>query len=66
MKLLRWVEKKIKRLSIWDFAVLKIALVVFGIIIGAYIAGFVKSNVTLFAAIFLLLYAYLLMKILKK
>jgi len=63
MGLLDWAEEKIHRLNIWDFAMVKVALVVFGMIIGAYLAGFVKEYVWYFGAVFVLLYVIILYRV---
>ena len=66
MTLLSWAKKKIQRMGIWEFALVKIALIIFGIIIGAYISTFVKQYIWWFVVIFVVLYAILFYSILKK
>ncbi len=45
MSLIQWAEERTKALGIWDIGVLKIYCVLFGIIVGAYISGFVRQHV---------------------
>ena len=66
MSLLTWAEKKIHTLSIWDFSVLKIELVILGMIIGAYISNFVKGYVWYFIIAFVVMDSWLMYKIFKK
>lgn len=66
MTLFSWMEERIHRFGIWDFAVLKTALVIVGMMIGAYIPAFVKDNLTIFIVVFVLLYAHLLFRIFRK
>jgi len=66
MSLFSWIETKIQKYSIWDFGVLKLCVVVFGIIIGAYISTFVKDNLGIFIAIFVVSYAYLIYSFFRK
>jgi len=63
---MKWAKKKIKKMTICDYAVLKTALIILGIIIGAYIADFVKQYVMYFAIVFVALYVYLLTTMFKK
>lgn len=66
MGIIGWGEKKIRKMSIWDFALAKIILVLFGAVMGAYCAVFVRQYVIYFATGIVVLYAYLLYKILIK
>jgi len=45
MCIIQWAEDRTKALSIWDIGILKIYCVLFGIIVGAYISGFVQQRV---------------------
>ena len=45
MSLIQWAEGKTKALGIWDIGILKIYCVLFGIIVGAYISGYVRQHV---------------------
>jgi hypothetical protein len=54
MGMIHWAEEKIHNLTVWDFAVLKAALIIFGVLIGAYTSVFVKQYAWLFIAIFIL------------
>lgn len=66
MGLINWSEEKIRALSMWDFAILKIILVLFGMIIGAYFSTFVKQYVWCFVGTFVIGYAWVIYKILIK
>ena len=66
-KLYKWSEKSIKKInSVWDMAIFKLCMASFGVIVGAYISGFVKQYIAIFAALFIVTYAWLLYKIFKK
>ena len=66
MGLLKYSEKKIRNLTVWDFGLVKILLALFGIIIGAYISAFVKQNVWYFGGAFVVLYPIVLYRVFKK
>ncbi|RLG14367.1 MAG: hypothetical protein DRN66_02270 [Candidatus Nanohalarchaeota archaeon] len=66
MGLIEWSEKKIRKLTIWDFALIKIVLVLFGIVIGAYFSTFVRAHVWHFCSVFIVLYAVLIYRVFKK
>ena len=59
-------EKKMKRFGVYDYAVLKIAVALVGIVIGAYISAFVKQYIWWFVIVWAVLYAYLLHKVFGK
>ncbi len=63
MGIVEWSEKKIRSLSIWEFSLVKITLILVGIVIGAYISTFVQQYVLYFVAIIAVLYAVLLYQI---
>ena len=63
---LKWMEKKIHRLSIWDFGMVKLALILLGMIVGAYISGFVQQYILYLAMVVVVLYAILFYKVFKK
>jgi len=65
MGLMSFWEEKIKRLSIWDFGVLKTYLILIGVVIGAYISSFVKQYVWVIIAIIVILLIWLMYKIFK-
>ena len=44
MSILEWAEQRTGAMTIWDVGVLKIYCVLFGVIVGAFISGFVKEN----------------------
>jgi hypothetical protein len=62
----KWYDSKVKKLKMWDFAVMKAALIIFGIIIGAYIPEIVKKNLWYFVVVWAVLYAILLYKVFRK
>ncbi|NOZ80745.1 MAG: hypothetical protein GXP63_03655 [DPANN group archaeon] len=66
MGIMRWAEDKLHGLSLGDFVVVKVALVLFGIIIGAYISAFVQQYVWYLTGLFVVLYLYLMIKIFRK
>lgn len=66
MTLKSFFENKIRKFTMWDFAIFKIALVVFGMVLGAYFAEFVKNYLTYFIVIFVLSYIYILYNVFKK
>ncbi|MCX6709997.1 MAG: hypothetical protein NTV63_03545 [Candidatus Woesearchaeota archaeon] len=65
-KLMNWAEKKIRKMSIWTFGLVKAVLVLLGIIVGAYISTFVRHYILYFAALFAVLYAALWCVLFKK
>ena len=66
MGLIKWSSKKMKRLTIWDIAFIKWSAVLFGIIIGAYIADFTKQYIWYFVIVALLIAIKPIYKVLKK
>jgi hypothetical protein len=48
-----WSEKKIKKMTFWDMALIKYTAMFFGLIIGAYISGFVRQYIWLFLILFI-------------
>lgn len=62
----KWLEEKIHKLTLWDMALVKIVLIIFGIIIGAYISTFVKQYLLYFVGTFVVLYAILLYRFFRK
>lgn len=65
MNLIKWSEKSIKKMSVLDFAILKTTVLVFGIIIGGYISGFVMEYIAYLGVLFIILYATLMYRIMK-
>jgi putative Mn2+ efflux pump MntP len=51
----QWAEKKAKGMTIWDIGVLKVYCVLFGMLVGAYLSGFVKQEFGWFVAAVLIL-----------
>jgi len=66
MGLIKWLEQKMKTLTIWDIAFVKWSAVLFGIIIGAYIADFTKQYIWYFVVLALLIAIKPIYKVLKK
>ena len=62
----KYFEEKIHKLTLWDMYLIKIVLIIFGIIIGAYISTFVKQYLWYFVGAFVMLYAILLYRFFKK
>jgi len=48
MKLIKWGERKIQKMTFWDMALTKFVLIFFGLIVGAYISSFIKQYIWLF------------------
>lgn len=63
MKLFKWAEEKINKMNIWEFALLKLCLVLLGIIIGSFIATFVQKYLLYLIALFAAGYIILLWRI---
>ncbi|RLI99884.1 MAG: hypothetical protein DRP06_02835 [Candidatus Aenigmatarchaeota archaeon] len=66
MGIVEWSEKKIRNLSIWEFALVKITLVLVGIMIGAYLSTFVQQYALYFVTVIAVLYAVLLYRVFGK
>ena len=67
MTFLKNLENRIKNnFNIWDFSLLKLVGLVFGLLVGAYFADFIKSNYIIFIVILLLLGIRLIYKLNKK
>ena len=63
MGMLGWADKRLKALTIWDIGVLKFLMAVFGMIVGAYLAAFVKEQIWWFVAVGVLLWAFLIYRL---
>ncbi len=55
MSVFTWAEGRANAMTIWDIGLLKIYVMLFGMIVGAYFAPFVTQNVWWFVAAVLLL-----------
>ena len=55
MGVFQWAEKRAKGMTIWDIGVLKVYCVLFGMLVGAYLSGFVKQEVGWFVTAVLIL-----------
>lgn len=66
MGLMNWTEKNIHGMTLWDFGLLKIAVGLFGVIIGAYISTFVQQYLWYFITVFVVLYAVLMFRVFGK
>ena len=51
--MISWAEKKIKKMTFWDMTLTKFTAMFFGLIIGAYISGFVRQHIWLFLILFI-------------
>lgn len=65
MSIRSWMEKKIKKLTILDFSVLKLALILLGMVIGAFFPAFVKQYIEYFVVVIIVLYGYLIFRMYK-
>ena len=50
MGVFEWAERRTRALTLWDIGALKVYCVLFGIVVGAYISGFVRENLWWFLA----------------
>ncbi len=66
MCLMKWAEKKIRKFSAWDMAMTKIALIAFGMMIGAYWAVYVRPYVSALFVIWIVLYLILIYRFFRK
>lgn len=64
-KLMKWAKKVTKKMTVWDMSLLKSTMVLIGIILGAYISTFVKTNIWYFAGVTAVLYIILLKRVFK-
>lgn len=55
MNVIQWAGKRTGALGLWDIGVLKIYCVLFGVIVGAYAANFVRDHVWWFVLLVLVL-----------
>jgi len=53
-----WMDKKAKKLSVWDIALVKLGSMIFGLIVGSYIWFFVRQYIIAFVVLFVLVYAW--------
>ncbi len=66
MGLIKWMDKQTKNFTIWDFSVLKTYAFLIGMVLGAYVAGFVQQYVWYFVAVIIILMIRLLYLMFKK
>ena len=66
MGLIGWANERIKILNIWDIGCIKWASILFGVIIGAYIADFTKQYLWIIVALAIVLIIKPLYKMFKK
>jgi len=52
------MDKKAKKLSVWDIALVKLGSMIFGLIVGSYIWFFVRQYIIAFVVLFVLVYAW--------
>jgi putative Mn2+ efflux pump MntP len=50
MQIVEWAKDRAERLTIWDVGLLKVTSMLFGILVGAYVAPWVSRNVVWLAA----------------
>jgi putative Mn2+ efflux pump MntP len=55
--------EKARRMTVWDYGVLKAVLVTFGIIIGAYLSDFVRQYIWYVAVVFAVLYGVMIYRL---
>lgn len=60
--LFNWAEGVIRDFSIWDIAVFKLYLFSVGLIVGAYLSGWVKKQIWWVAAVAILSGAWMVYK----
>ncbi|MDD9953616.1 MAG: hypothetical protein OXR66_04720 [Candidatus Woesearchaeota archaeon] len=63
MHLIAWANAKVKKMTIWDVKMVKWAMLFLGMIIGAYVADFVKTYVVWFVIACIMLYVLILTRI---
>mgnify|MGYP000097233209 FL=1 len=67
MSFLKSLENRIKQnFNIWDLAMIKWVGILFGLLVGAYYADFIKNKTTILVAILLLIGLWLAFKMWKK
>lgn len=60
-----WCDKRMHNLTLFDFGLIKLALVLFGIIIGAYASAAVLTYIWVFVILFVVSYAVAALRILR-
>jgi hypothetical protein len=55
MSVLTWAEERSSALTMWDIGFLKVSSMLFGMIVGAYLASFVLENLWWFLVPMLIL-----------
>ena len=53
-----WIDKKTKKLSVWDIALVKLGSMIFGLIVGFIHMDFVRQYIIAFVVLFVLVYAW--------
>ncbi|HOL21497.1 MAG TPA: hypothetical protein PLQ41_01410 [bacterium] len=48
MNIVKWSEGKIKKMSVWDMALVKFVCVFLGLILGAYFSEYIKYHQWIF------------------
>lgn len=66
MGIMDWYNNKIKKLNVWDIGALKVYVLLFGMIIGAYFPEFVMQNLLIIIIVIALLIIKLIWKVFKK
>jgi energy-coupling factor transporter transmembrane protein EcfT len=63
---IEWAKKQVKRLNLWDLADIKVYCFLGGMILGAFIPGFVREYIWVFIVLIVALVAKLMLKIFVK
>lgn len=64
-KLNQLFNKKIKKVDLWTFVVIKLCLIIFGIVLGSFMPDFVQKYLWCWVGSFVILYVWLLYKLFK-
>ncbi len=64
-KLNQLFNKKIKKVDLWTFVVIKLCLIIFGIVLGSFMPDFVQKYLWYWIGSFVILYVWLLYKLFK-
>jgi len=51
MSFISWMDQKCRKLNVWDIGVLKTYCLLIGMILGAYLATFVKDYIAIFVGV---------------
>ena len=62
-KLMKFAKKTVKKMTVWDMALLKTAVLAIGLIIGAYMSVFVQQYIWWFVGVAVITYAILVKRV---